>query len=587
MEVRNSAIQSIQRIFENCSDQLSSNVWLLCLRTILFGMVKANLDVQREIRSQSPQSDLLKDWSQTTRAVLQTVSILNTTYMDKLDASQLGDAWSELLDLLQQYFEYRSHALGASVFDTITGVLSQTENNHIWKTDALLKTAAVWKSYFPSPDAWQDSNEEGNQDAFVAYADAFKAIYHLADRPLAAELPSMLANLESCVVNSDEIAYSSDMDSMTVLQSRVLDCLSIIKTDDSGIPSYLIELLGRFIALPYVSLDKFPGKRGPTFVALSKASMTLLQNTTIQHIDKEEIYKNDAFAHALGNLARPIREKYLWQREGKAPTLWQKATTTAIAIVQPALSHLGSNKEIWANLIDIAHYIARAQVSSDAPMSLEKDEKFDIESFKQLRELIVLPLGSSSLPDSLRRTYARNLFSTSLIHTPLSGELPDTMTTPLEELYKIRLGQTAELESTWRPNMGYSCLAELFSLVAVHDSSTERIKLAQAAAPYLILRCALPLKTYIADHPLRGRMPAPEPQRRELLFVLGELYKLRCEPQAIPDAPRVESKHRKHVHRLYPLLIKATRVARHDPEVFEILSKLSDVVGHEFGLVDD
>jgi len=587
VEVRNSAIQTIQRIFENCSDQLPSNVWLLCLRTILFGMVKANLEVQREIRTQSPQKDLLRDWGQTTKAVLQTVSILNTTYIEKLDASQLGNAWSELLDLLQQYFEYHSHALGASVFNTITEVLSQTENNHTWSIDALVKTAAVWKSYFPSPDSWQDGSEEDNQEAFVAYADAFKAIYRLADRPLAPELPSMLTNLETCVVNSDEVAYSSDVDSMTTLQSRVLECLSIVKTDDSGIPSYLIELLGRLVALPYVSLDKSPGKRGPTFVALSKASMVLLQNTTIKHIDQEEIYESNAFAHALSSLARPIREKYLWQREGKAPTLWQKATTTTIAIIQPALSHLGSNEDIWANLIGISHYITRAQLSSDAPTSLEKDEKFDIESFKQLRELIVLPLGSPSLPDSLRRTFARNLFSTSLIHSDLSGELPDAMTSPLEELYKIRLGQTAELECTWRPNMGYSCLTELFNLVAVHDSSAERVKLAQAAAPYLISRCALPLKTYIADHPLRGRMPAPESQRRELLFVLGELYKLQCEPQAIPDAPGVESKHRKHVHRLYPLLIKATRVARHDPEVFEILSELTDVVGHEFGLDTD
>lgn len=587
VEVRNSAIQTIQRIFENCSDQLSSQAWLLCLCAILFDMVKANLEVQREVRAQSPPKDLLKDWGQTTKAVLQTVSILNITYMEKLDASQLGDAWSELLDLLQRYFEYRSHTLGASVFNTITGVLSQTESNPTWNIEPLLKTAVVWKSYFPSHDAWQDDNEEDSQEAFVAYADAFKAMYHLADQPLAAELPSMLANLEACVVNSEEVAYSSDVDSMTVLQSRVLECLSIVKTEGSEIPSYLIRLLGRFITLPYVSLAKSPDKRGPTFVALSKASMTLLQDTAIKHIDQEAIYTSSAFADALSSLARPIQEKYIWQREGKAPSLWQKATTTSIAIIKPALSHLGSNKEIWANLVDIAHYITRAQLSSDAPVSLEKDENFDIESFKQLRELITIPLGSTSLPDNLRRTYTCNLFKTSLIHSPLPGELPDVATAPLEELYKIRLGQTAELGCTWRPKMGYTCLSELFNLVAVHESSPEHVKLAQAAAPYLILRCALPLKTYIADHPLRGRMPAPDSQRRELLFVLNELHKLRCEPQAIPNAPGVRSDNRRHIHRLYPLLIKASRVARHDGEAFEILSRLADVVADEFGLEDE
>ena len=136
-------------------------------------------------------------------------------------------------------------------------------------------------------------------------------------------------------------------------------------------------------------------------------------------------------------------------------------------------------------------------------------------------------------------------------------------------------------------NMSYTCLSELFNLVSLHDNSPPRIKLAQAAAPYLILRAALPIKTYIADHPLRGRMPQPESERRELLFVLEELAKLQCEPQAIPDAPGVKSKHRKHLHRLYPLLNQALKVARRDAEVFESIVELMEIVGDEFGLGDE
>jgi hypothetical protein len=586
VEVRNSAIQTIQRIFENCNEQLSSDGWLLCLRTILFGMVEANLDVQHEIRNRSSSKDNLQNWNDTTKTVLQTVSILNTTYMDKLDASQLGDAWSELLGLLQRYFGYHSHALGASVFGTITEVLSHADKTETWSTRPLLRTAATWKTYYDSPEAWKDTHED-NQGAFVAYADAFKAIYRLADQPLTTDVPSMLANLEACVVNSDEVPYSSDIDSMTTLQTRVMECLSMVKTKDNKLPSYLIQLLSRFITLPYTSLAGSPDKRGPTFVALSKASMTLLQNLTVRHIDQKEIYTSGAFLSAFASLAQPIKEKYSWQREGKPPTLWQKATTTAIVILQSGLPHVNSHNETWATLVDIAHYITRAQLLSDSPATLERDERFDIESFTQFRDLITLPLGSTSLPDSLRRTYTRNLFSTSLIHGPLSGDMPDITSAPLDELYKVRLGQTAELDCTWRPDTSYTCVSELFNLVAVHDSSAERIKLAQAAAPYLILRSALPLKTYIADHPLRGRMPAPESQRRELLFVLQELAKLKSEPQAIPDAPGVKSKHRRHLHRLYPLLIKATRVARQDAEVFQQLVGLTDMVGDEFGLDDD
>ncbi|KAL7772009.1 hypothetical protein CFE70_001962 [Pyrenophora teres f. teres 0-1] len=410
-------------------------------------------------------------------------------------------------------------------------------NSHVWSTEPLLKTAMVWKSYFSSPDAWRDADKEDNQDAFVAYAEAFKAIYRLSDRSLAQDLPSMLANLEACIVNSDEVAYSSDLDSMTTLQTRVMECLSMVKTEDTEIPPYLIRLLGRFIRLPYTSVEDFPDKRGPTFVALSKASMTLLQEITVKHVNDENIYSSNAMSFALMSLARPIQEKYSWQREGRAPTLWQKATRTAIAIIMPTLPLIGSQKETWATIVEIAQYMTRAHFSRDVPTTLEKDEQFDVDSFTQLRDLITLPLGSALLPDSLRRTYTHNLFSTSLAHSPLPGELPNANSSPLDELYKIRLGQTAELECTSRPSMGFTCLSELFRLVAVQDSNAERVKLAQAAAPYLILRCALPLKTYIADHPLRGRMPAPDSQTRELLFVLSELGKLESEPQAIPDAP--------------------------------------------------
>ena len=79
----------------------------------------------------------------------------------------------------------------------------------------------------------------------------------------------------------------------------------------------------------------------------------------------------------------------------------------------------------------------------------------------------------------------------------------------------------------------------------------------------------------------------PEAQRQEVLFVLRELGKLESEPQAIPDAPGVRSRYRKHLHRLYPLLNKAARVARRDGDVFGEIMRLMDLVGEEFGLDEE
>ncbi|KAL6706788.1 Endocytosis and vacuole integrity protein [Coniothyrium glycines] len=586
-EVRRSSIQTIQRIFENISDQLSADVWLLCLRIVLFDMVKANLDAQRRARKPTHIANL-KELNETTHTVLEILAVLITTYADKLNATQFSETWSELLDQLQQYFEYRSHALGFSVFRAITDVMTGTRHGQNWSTPAVLKTASVWQSYFVAGNAWSNT-QEGNQEAFVAYTDAFKALYVLADESITDDLPAMLANLEGCIVYSDAEAYSSDVDTMTTLQRRVLDCLASIRMGRPQLPSYLIQLLSRFILLPYNTQNQQLDKQGPTYVAFSKASMTLLQQVVEEYKDQADIYSSTAMTSALTSLAKPIQEKYVWQREGKYPTLWQKATITALAILDHAIAHMKSDKEIWAVIVNIAHYITRCHVLDveHPPSSLQKDEMFDMQSFRQLRELITLPLGSPSLPDTLRRLYTRNIFLTSVCHTPIPGELPDVTSAPLEDLYKVRLGQTAVLEASLRQDASHASLSELFDLVAAYDGSVERVKLAQAAAPYVILRAALPLKTYIADQPLRGRMPTPDSQRRELLLVLEKLAELKTEPQAIPDAPGVRSKHKKHLHRLYPLLLKAAMVARQDEEVFEHLLKLTDMVGDEFGLEDD
>lgn len=593
-EVRNSAVQTIQRIFGNYIDQLSSHAWMLCLRVVLFEVVEANLAAQNDARHGPRNSkDDIEAWNETSRIVLESVTTLAIMRLQKVDdTSTFGGAWSDLLDRLQQFFTFGSHALGSYVFATMTNVLSQLDASEVLGKAPLHKTAIIWKKYLDSRDTW-GTNPGHNQEAFVAYADAFKAIYGMAGQSIDSDLPSMLSHLETCVVVSDAIAYSSDVDAMTPLQARVLDCLSMIDTTAPELPSYMIALLSRFSVLPYTSVTQHPEKHGPTFVALSKASMTMLQDSVVKHIQHKQIFTDGTFTTALTSMARPIKHKYAWQREGKPPAIWQKATTTAIAVLQAGLPQLQALeitddplKNVWTAVVDIADHIVQAkQLNPETPpASLGPDEAFDVRSFTELRDLITIPLGSHSLPDSLRRTYTRNLFSASLIHTPLQGELPDLTGAPLEDLYKVRLGQTAALGVTLRTRISHTCVSELFSLATAQTQSSPHVKLAQAAAPYLILRAAIPLKTYIADHPLRGRMPVPDSQRRELLLVLSQLEQLESEPQAIPDAPGVKSKHRKHLHRLYPLLVKAVRVAGQDPEVFERLLKLAEMVGDEFGL---
>ncbi|CAI6246733.1 unnamed protein product [Periconia digitata] len=586
-ELRNTAIQTIQRIFENYIDQLSSTSWMLCLRTVLFGMIESNLAAQCAIRSRSSSNGDLEAWNDTTTSILDSVTDLLSVYMEKFDdAALFGEAWSELLEHFRKYFLHGSHALGCAVFVAITKVLARLPDVRALGVTPLLKTTQVWSEYFDGRDSWRTGPDK-NQDAFVAYAHTFKEMYRLAGQHLESkDVKLMLGNLEMCIVYSDEVPYSSDIDNMTQLQQLAIECFGNVRSDSPGLPEFLIRTLSRLVVLPYSAQTDLT-KRGPTFVALSKASMGLLEATISKHVADDKVYSDDALACALTSLARPIEEKYAWQREGKPPALWQKATSTTLEILGHTLDtidHMGTeeSQRMWEQIVTIASGILGARINPSMTLaSLQKDEDFDREAFSKLRDLITLPLGSPRIPDELRRRYTRHVFETSIIHEPVAGEIADVANSPLEDVYKIRLGRTDDRLPKPRVEMAYMCMSELFSLTSAQDGSASRVKLAQAAAPYLILRVALVLRAFIADHGLRGRMPQPESHRRELLFVLGEMGKLKSEPAAIPDVAGVRSKHRKHVHRIYPLVVKAMRVAGKDEQVFEALVGLTEIVGME------
>ena len=282
-------------------------------------------------------------------------------------------------------------------------------------------------------------------------------------------------------------------------------------------------------------------------------------------------------------------------------------------------------------------------------MDIMDDQKFDISSFHKLRELIIPALGAEVILDKTRKAYAEGLFRTSIIHAPAPAEAliiygsedhdhdhdnanstangngNDTVV-DLDLLYKQRRGRTIDPPPTQRSAMAEVCLDELFALVAIQEEEEEgdntntntntntpkpdsasadsqsqsqdnttitkpesthplHVHLALTAAPYLILRCALSIRSYVADQPLRGRMPQPLSQRKELYRILRGLVDLRSEPDAIPDTPNVDSETKKHLLRLYPLLVSMVKVAGTcgDDRVLKMVGEALDVVGRELG----
>ncbi|KAK7747500.1 Endocytosis and vacuole integrity protein [Cytospora paraplurivora] len=220
-----------------------------------------------------------------------------------------------------------------------------------------------------------------------------------------------------------------------------------------------------------------------------------------------------------------------------------------------------------------------------------------------------------------------------------SNEASEGVNQALAALYQPRDGRTLDSKPTRRNAMSYVCLDELFDIVAEHDpkaagpeitlqpptprfpppsgsissppdplkspvpdttgaDATKKskqsngidepahdlyVRLARTAAPYLMLRCALTLRAYVADQPLRGRMPQPLSQRRELERILRCLIQLQSDPQAITGFSRIDSEKARHLYRLYPMLVKAAMVNPGDDKIVKLTTTALEIVGQELG----
>ncbi|TLD04948.1 uncharacterized protein PgNI_09191 [Pyricularia grisea] len=387
-----------------------------------------------------------------------------------------------------------------------------------------------------------------------------------------------------------------------------------------------------------------------TYVAMSKESMRILHYHVTNNAADADMFASGAFHAALEALARPIVMKYSFGVVTKSIQPWREATEATLAILETTLPHLKAAsaedvprdraQAIWHSIVEISNGIISANCDS-APSSadLEADEVFDVDSFQRLRELIVPALGGQDVAEKTRKAFAEGLFQTSIMHelTPAESQVMQPNGCDVQRglgmVLKARDGRTVDPVRTRRAKMAGVCLEELFALVeaqddemdtpsiVVHpptprflksakptttdskgsdrlgdgmqhnaninkDRASQHVQLARTTAPYLILRCALTLRAYIADQPLRGRMPQPLGERAELTRVLQGLVELRSESEAIPDLDGVESETRKHLLRLYPLLVGAARVSGRigDGKVLGLVGEALGVVGGEFGL---
>ncbi|QGI78167.1 hypothetical protein CEK25_004896 [Fusarium fujikuroi] len=617
LELRNSAIQTLLRIFDAYGDRLSPESWSICVKSVVFKLLSS---IEQEIKVlQSDEEEDAADsdraeWTETAVVVLSGISSLLANYLDILTGHPSFDhLWQELLSHLTTLLDFQVLDINTATFKALAHILSQTntEGKSVFSKTAIDIAWDLWARGVPTSKP-VDEKVEDNQNCLIAYVSALTEIYRLVQEDLEVKrVGRILALLRETLDEASVGSYVQDIEYVTPLQAHILEAVQMIRTDVEGAPSAMITQVADFLVLPFVQANF--SKSGPkrTYIALSKASMKTLEKLILEHSKDSDIYRSNSFSEALKALCKPIELKYGFPTITKSTQPWRLATSTALTILEATLSQItslellsGVAQDIWTTIVAIADGVMSADCSVAPPgTDFAGDEEFDIASFHKLRELIIPALGAAAVSEKARKAYAESLFKTSVIHAPSPDEesiINGTHEKGLSALYATRAGRTVAVLPTKRVKMAYVACEVLFGLVATKDEPTIVIqpptpkspdprqshfaespvtlhtRIASTAAPFLIIRCALTLRAYIADQPLRGKMPQPLSQRRELLWILQELVELKSDKSAIPELDNVESDERKHLLRLYPLIVRASGVVG-DEKVGSLLREALEV----------
>ncbi len=570
-EVRKAAFQTLCSIFKNHGEQLAPSTWDLTLRNILFKVAFHDSflyhDQTHGDAADGAASDT-KDEGISCAIIAGTAEVVSQHLRVIEQITQLPGLWEAFLARMENYLDVESLLLNAAVYQALKKVLSHiSADSKVW-AGLMYRTLHLWLKR--SPVNSETASKASNQESFSAYLEAGTELYRLTEQGMSvSQTRTLVENVYRVLRHSNGPRYGADASSLSPLQSKAFDMFKSIRTDT---PATLMIVASKLVTLHHDTAQEGPTSDKPTFIAMAGEGIEWLERLVATGMADAELWETGTISTAVHSLRRLIEVKYAYKSDCKGTSLWRKATATAVTLASPVIEHcsiLDIDQSVKGSLL--SEYVgvmngivgAKGLDNVQDPDRVYDDELLDIESFKSIRHILVPHLGEQEVPDSVRAQYAHALLDASIVHPTESEELPPDGSSPLQDIEQIRLGRVKRVPYSKREQMCYECISELINLSCGNDGSSGSTKLAQAAAPLLILRLAIPIRAYIADQPLRGRRPQPLSELEELLYCFDTIGKLKLHPEALASDPLANQRRgdTAHLHYLYPLLVKAISTA--------------------------
>ena len=257
LELRNSAIQTLLRIFDAYGDRLSPESWSICVKSVVFKLLSS---IEQEIKVlQSDEEEDAADsdraeWTETAVVVLSGISSLLANYLDILTGHPSFDhLWQELLSHLTTLLDFQVLDINTATFKALAHILSQmnTEGKSVFSKTAIDIAWDLWARGVPTSKP-ADEKAEDNQNCLIAYVSALTEIYRLVQEDLEVKRVGRILALPRETLDEASVGnYVQDIEYVTPLQAHILEAVQMIRTDVEGAPSAMITQVADFLILPF------------------------------------------------------------------------------------------------------------------------------------------------------------------------------------------------------------------------------------------------------------------------------------------------------------------------------------------------
>ncbi|ANB13909.1 Mon2p [Sugiyamaella lignohabitans] len=568
-QVRNGSIQILFRILDSNGSTLPVGVWKT-VQTIVTPVVM-------KVRPPATNDkDVIASWTETISLILNGFSSLYSSFIGQfVKQDDFSLLWKTLINYLQALIDTDASHLSLPVYTALNSVLvnfSKNQNISI-PAESIEEAWEFWTSQH-IPESPVDTKL--TQEALTVFVQIHQPLQALSSQKDCSyeKIAKTIKILEQCTSFAHIPHLYSDRDHMSPLQTKSLERIESIDISDVKVASLILEILSGFVLLAFSTSEtksQDPSSKRPTYISLAAESLQLLKTkfSIVLRADYDELCNNQTIEKIFSSLLVLMEKKFdcplLAEKKGNKPKqMWQTGTEIFLYILEALLDSnfdIQLSQEHITAIWDVVLKCGLAIITNKSTSSLQYEpeyEKFDHSSY--IKFISLVERGSTTSDDFWSRLL-RGIFESSAIY--YRGKIN-------KEYYRIgdpdvsvlRLVRDPFYGSTERPilksrvNLSHLCLRELFRLSYKPPKNTALV--VQQSSKFLNWRVAITLHQYVADQPLRGRMPMPNVTRDELVKLLNLVYEYHDD---------------KSLSQQFELVCKCISVSNKDKEILDLLEK--------------